>query len=99
MTLAQLKLMNDEKLVDIWNDYCDAVNYHTDIIYYNDDEAFNTYGFTINGTIINSKNGGYNWDHKWVASDGYGNPVSADDPVSLMDLDALAEYLQNEHEA
>lgn len=99
MTIDQLNLMKDEKLIDLWNDYCDAVNYHTDIIYHNDDEAFDTYGFTINGTIINSKNGGYDWNHKWIASDGYGNPISADDPRGLMDLDALLEYLQNQHEA
>lgn len=99
MTLDQLNLMKDEKLINLWNEYCESVNYDTDIVYHNDDEAFDTYGFTINGTLINSKNGGYDWNHNWIASDGYGNPISADDPRGLMDLDALVEYLQNKHEA
>ncbi len=100
MTLEQLNQMNYDKLVFLWNEYCEEVNYFTDMLYVNDDEAFSTFGFTINGTLINSTNEVYDWDDEFVTADGYGNPLSAADPKILMDLDALLEwYLQKQHDS
>ena len=99
MTLEKLNTMSADKIVALWNEYCEEVNYFTDMLYVNDDEAFTTFGFTINGTLINSNNDVYDWDDEFVTADGYGNPLSANDPKILMDLDALLEwYLQKEHD-
>ena len=99
MTLEQLNQMSYDKIVFLWNEYCEEVNYFTDMLYTNDDEAFSTFGFTINGTLMNSSNDVYDWDDEFVTADGYGNPLSAADPKILMDLDALLEwYLQKEHD-
>ena len=100
MTLEQLNLMSADKIVPLWNEFCEENNWFTDMLYPNDDEAFTTFGFTINGTLINSNNDVYDWDDEFVCSDGYGNPLSANDPKILMDLDALLEwYLQKEHDS
>jgi hypothetical protein len=100
MTLQQLNQMSYDKIVFLWNEYCEEVNYFTDMLYTNDDEAFSTFGFTINGTLINSTNEVYDWDDEFVTADGYGNPLSAADPKILMDLDALLEwYLQKQHDS
>jgi hypothetical protein len=100
MTLEQLNQMSYDKIVFLWNEYCEEVNYFTDMLYENDDEAFSTFGFTINGTLINSNNDVYDWDDEFVTADGYGNPLSAADPKILMDLDALLEwYLQKGHDS
>ena len=99
MTLKQLNQMSYDKIVFLWNEYCEDVNYFTDMLYTNDDEAFSTFGFTINGTLINSTNEVYDWDDEFVTADGYGNPLSTADPKILMDLDALLEwYLQKQHD-
>jgi hypothetical protein len=100
MTKKELLKMNSHKLVSLWNEYCEAVNYDTDVIYDNDEEAFETYGFTIRGTMQNNKAGVYDWDHEFICSDGYGNPVSSNDPLELIDVDALHDWLlQKQHEA
>jgi len=100
MTLEQLNQMSYDKIVFLWNEYCEEVNYFTDMLYTNDDEAFSTFGFTINGTLMNSSNDVYDWDDEFVTADGYGNPLSAADPKILMDLDALLEwYLQKQHDS
>ena len=92
--------MNYDKIVFLWNEYCEEVNYFTDMLYVNDDEAFSTFGFTINGTLINSNNEVYDWDDEFVTADGYGNPLSAADTKILMDLDAMLEWcLQKEHDS
>lgn len=99
MTLERLNQMSYDKIVFLWNEYCEEVNYFTDMLYTNDDEAFSTFGFTINGTLINNTNDVYDWDDEFVTADGYGNPLSASDPKILMDLDALLEwYLQKQHD-
>ena len=93
MTLQELNQMSYDKIVFLWNEYCEDVNYFTDMLYTNDDEAFSTFGFTINGTLINNTNEVYDWDDEYVTADDYGNPLSAADPKILMDLDALLEWV------
>ena len=92
MTLLEILKMNDEKLVNLWNEYCEDISAFTDMLYDNDDEAFDTFGFTIAGTTRNASKQLYNWDHKWITSDGYGNPLSAPYAIDLIDPDALAEW-------
>ena len=99
MTLQQLNQMSHDKIVFLWNEYCEEVNCFTDMLYENDDEAFSTFGFTINGTLINHTNEVYDWDDEFVTSDGYGNPLSSGDPKVFMDLEDLLEwYLQKQHD-
>ena len=37
MTLQQLNQMSYDKIVFLWNEYCEEVNYFTDMLYTNDD--------------------------------------------------------------
>ena len=100
MTQEELDNLGHDKIVSLWNEYCEEVSSFTDMLYTNDDEAFSTFGFTINGTLINNTNDVYDWDDEFVTADGYGNPLSASDPKILMDLDALLEwYLQKQHDS
>ena len=63
------------------------------MLYTNDDEAFSTFGFTINGTLINNTNELYDWNDEYVTADAKGNPWSANDPKVIMDLSALLEWV------
>lgn len=93
MTQEELDNLGHDKIVSLWNAYCEEVSYFTDMLYVNDDEAFSTFGFTINGTLINNTNELYDWNDEFVTADGYGNPLSANDPKILMDLSALLEWV------
>ena len=50
--------MTDEtlKLVARWNLHCDNNNCHQDMVYYNDEEFFETHGITIRQTVMQIKN-------------------------------------------
>jgi len=93
MTLQELNQMSYDKIVFLWNEYCEEVSSFTDMLYTNDDEAFSTFGFTINGTLINNTNELYDWNDEYVTADGKGNPWSANDPKVIMDLSALLEWV------
>lgn len=93
MTLQELNQMSYDKIVFLWNEYCEDVSSFTDMLYTNDDEAFSTFGFTINGTLINNTNELYDWNDEYVTADGKGNPWSANDPKVIMDLSALLEWV------
>ena len=93
MTLQELNQMSYDKIVFLWNEYCEEVSSFTDMLYTNDDEAFSTFGFTINGTLINNTNELYDWNDEYVTADVKGNPWSANDPKVIMDLSALLEWV------
>ena len=93
MTLEHLNQMSYDKIVFLWNEYCEEVSSFTDMLYTNDDEAFSTFGYTINGTLINNTNELYDWNDEYVTADGKGNPWSANDPKVIMDLSALLEWV------
>ena len=93
MTLQELNQMSYDKIVFLWNEYCEDISSFTDMLYTNDDEAFSTFGFTINGTLINNTNELYDWNDEYVTADGKGNPWSANDPKVIMDLSALLEWV------
>jgi hypothetical protein len=88
-------MISNEKVVYLWNDYCEGKDNFTEMVYPNNDDAFNTFGFTINSTLISVKNGTYEWDDEWITSDDYGNPVSSNDPKKLMDKDILNNLLKD----
>ena len=93
MTLQELNQMSYDKIVFLWNEYCEEVSSFTDMLYTNDDEAFSTFGFSINGTLINNTNELYDWNDEYVTADVKGNPWSANDPKVIMDLSALLEWV------
>jgi hypothetical protein len=95
--MSPLEKLSDEKLVNLWNQYCDAVNLYPDHIYPNDDETFEMLQLTIRQVVKAQKHGVYDFDHQWLYIDGYANPKSCNDPIRLMELEDLEEFVI-EHE-
>ena len=87
--------MTDSKIIDLWNSHCEDAENFTGMVYPNDDDAFDTFGFTINGTLLNNHNEVYDWEHEWVTSDEYGNPMSSDDPKDLMDKEFVNKLVKS----
>lgn len=88
-------MTNEENnLIQRWNDYCDEIN-ASDHIYLNDEDAFETFGFTIAQTLRAMKANKYDWDDTYVQMDGYGNPVSFNKLEEHIDINELINYEQN----
>ena len=93
MTQEELDNLGHDKIVSLWNAYCEEIKVFEVMLYTNNSEAFNTFGFTINGTLINNTNELYDWNDDYVTADAKGNPWSANDPRAIMDLSALLEWV------
>ena len=88
-------MTNEENnLIQRWNDYCGEVN-SSDYIYFNDDEAFEMLGITIKQILVAQKMNRYDWDDKYLALDGYANPVSFNKLEEHIDINELTNYEQN----
>jgi hypothetical protein len=88
-------MTNEENnLIQRWNDYCDEVS-ASDQIYFNDDDAFELLGITIKQILIAQKMNRYDWDDKYLALDGYANPVSFNKLEEHIDIEELTNYEQN----
>lgn len=84
--------LSDTQLMGLWNEYCDHIM-ASDHIYHNNEDAFETFGFTIAQTLRAMKADKYDWDDDYVQIDGYGNPFSFNDLRDEIDLAELEEYL------
>ena len=88
-------MTNEENnLIQRWNDYCDEIS-ASDQIYFNDDEAFELLGITIKQILTAQKAHRYDWDDKYLALDGYANPVSFNKLEEHIDIEELTTYEQN----
>ena len=88
-------MTNEENnLIQRWNDYCGEVN-ASDYTYFNDDEAFEMLGITIKQILVAQKMNRYDWDDKYLALDGYANPVSFNKLEEHIDINELTNYEQN----
>tara|TARA_R110000851_G_scaffold183151_2_gene332244 strand:- start:321 stop:614 length:294 start_codon:yes stop_codon:yes gene_type:complete len=95
--MSPLENLSDEKLVNLWNQYCDDTNLYPDHIYPNNDETFLMFQLTVRQVLTAQMQGVYDFDHQWLYIDGYANPKSCNDPIRLMDLEELEEFVI-EHE-
>ena len=59
------------------------------MVYYNDEEFFETHSITIRQTVMQIKNNYYNFDHDWVTLDGYANPISSDNAEDFIDIEEM----------
>ena len=77
------------ELVARWNLHCENNNCHQDMVYYNDEEFFETHSITIRQTVMQIKSNYYNFDHDWVTLDGYANPISSDKAEDFIDIEEM----------
>ena len=59
------------------------------MVYYNDEEFFETHSITIRQTVMQIKSNYYNFDHDWVTLDGYANPISSDNAEDFIDIEEM----------
>ena len=85
--------MTETELIELWNEFCNDANYSDDIIYHNDEGAFEKMGFTIRQTCAARDRGDYDFDDLYIVLDGYGNPMSSNDAIEFVDEDNLIEWL------
>ena len=87
--------LDNDDMVALWNEYCEANNYYDDYIENNDiDELF--YGCKPSEVLNKIDTNKYNQDDNYCAVDGWGEYVSfdyADDDDSPFDLDSLAQWV------
>ena len=96
--MEYLNELDNNELVNIWNEHCQSAGSSDDEIYSNDDEFFNIY---FEGRVIEAVRavayGEYNYSHDWVIFNGYGNLESFNNPESHIDLQEICDdILENE---
>lgn len=82
-----------DELITEWNLYIESINAPGDRVYWNNDEAFDEIGLTIRQTLVAAKHDRYNWDHRFLTLDGYGNPLSSNMLDDVLDLDELEDWM------
>lgn len=89
--------MNEADLIQLNNEYCEAINDNDGQIYDNDEHFFATYfGNDTIGAVRAVSYGSYNYSHNYVKFNGYGNLESfsyftADDLCE--NVETMAEYI------
>ena len=85
---------SDSEKVSLWNDYCSAQS-NEDEIYDFDEEFFELFFEGRPMEIARAVHFGdiRNWNDNYIRFDGYGNLVSFNNPLDVMDETALIEWL------
>lgn len=92
MTEEELEELEDEKVVDLWNDYCENNNMDDERIYYMDeidDVLGKMYPTDLFDTIDFNR---FNKCDSYFGSDGYGYIESFNTPYDVIDEEALLEW-------
>lgn len=83
--------MSEAELIQLNNEYCEAVNYYDNEIYENDEDFFNTHFEGNPMAAVRAANyGDYNYTHSWVILNVYGNLETFD----TMTTDQLSESVE-----
>ena len=82
-----------EELINEWNLYAESINAPGDRVYWNNDDAFEELGLTIRQTLLAAKQDRYDWDHRFLTLDGYGNPFSSNRLDDMLDMDELEDWM------
>ena len=98
MELLKYETDNDE-LMELWNDYCDEINAHDDMVYYNDEETLQMICDDYMSVAQRITYGKYNYAHEYLTLNGYANFESADFVDWLITMDDLADWLHEKQQA
>lgn len=93
MTKEELEELDDEKVVDLWNDYCVNNNMYEDSIYHMDeiDELLGRmWPSDLLDTIDFNR---FSEGDSYFGYNGYGYIESFNTPYDVIDVEALVEYL------
>ena len=96
MTKEELEELDDEEVVDLWNDYCENYNMFEDRIYHMnelDDLLGRMWPSDLLGTIDFNR---FNEGDDYFIYNGYGYIESIDNPYEYIDVEALVEYLNED---
>ena len=96
MTKEELEELDDEKVFDLWNDYCENNNMFDDTIYHMDeidDILGKMYPTDLFDTIDFNR---FNECDSYFGYNGYGYIESFDTPYDVIDVEALVEYLNED---
>lgn len=96
MTKEELEELEDEKVVDLWNDYCKNNNMGDDRIYYMDeidDVLGKMYPTDLLDTIDFNR---FSTGDRYFGYSGYGDIESFDTLYDVIDVEALVEYLNED---
>ena len=89
--------MNEAELIQLNNEYCEAVNYYDNEIYENDEYFFNAHFEGNPMAAVRAANyGNYNYTHSWVIFNGYGNLETFDTMTTehlSENVEVIAEYI------
>ena len=90
--------LSSDELVNVHNQYCQNCNYPDDEIYNNDEEFFKTFFTEPVEAVRASFYGDYRYCDEYVMFNGYGNLESFNDPLPVIDLEAIASNILDEPE-
>ena len=98
MTKEELEELEDEKVVDLWNDYCENNNKGGEGIranrIYNMDEIDDVLGRMWPSDLLDTIDfNRFSADDSYFGYNGYGYIESFNTPYNVIDVDALVEYL------
>lgn len=101
MTKEELEELNDEELVEMWNDYCDNNNRRGEGIHanriYNMDEIDDVLGKMYPTALFDTIDfNRFNECDSYFGYNGYGYIESFDTPYDVIDVEALVEYLNED---
>lgn len=83
----------ETNLVELWNAYCEEVNYSEDIIYYISDMD-DIFGRLYPSELFQKLDDDFNWDDEYFYVDRNGYLMSTDYPgEDIIDYDEMIEYM------
>lgn len=93
--LEYLNGLDNSELVNIHNEYCQNNGYSDDEIYNNDEDFFNTF---FDGKVMEALRathyGRFNFSDDFIKFNGYGNLITFSDTSDEIDLNAIANDIQ-----
>lgn len=96
MTKEELEELDDEKVVDLWNDYCKNNNMGDDRIYHMDD-LDDVLGRMWPSDLLDTIDfNRFSEGDSYFGYNGYGYIESFNTPYDVIDVEALVEYLNED---
>lgn len=92
-----LSELDNDELVELWNEYTEAENRFDDRIYQNYECEFEAMFGNLSAWEVARLVEGNSWNyaHDYFKIDGYGYPVSFSNPLEHIDEGELIDYLTN----
>lgn len=94
--MEMIEDMNNDTVIDAWNECVDDMKRHDDKVYRNDRDFFDTVFRSPYDAILAVVNGDWNEPEEYAALDNEGNVVSfdwCDEETSPIDMDILADWM------